>query len=208
MLSATAGRMEHGEMNGQSGKIIFLHGASSSGKSTTARAFQATVDETFLHLSIDHLRDSGVLPSERFRSGELSWPEAKPRFFDGFHQALAAFAGAGNNLIVEHIIDTPGWLEQLTELFRPFDVFFVGLHCERDELIRREAARGDRPIGSAAQDHDTIHDGLSYDLELHSKDGVEANVRRLLAAWHERPAHSVFAALADRLACEKGPSGT
>lgn len=185
-------------MTDQRAQIIFLHGASSSGKSTMARALQGAIEETFLHLSIDHLRDSGVLPIDRFRAGTLSWPDAKPRFFDGFHRALAAFAAGGNNLIVEHILDTPGWLEQLADLFRPHDVFFVGLHCERDELIRRELARGDRPVGSAARDHDTIHAGLSYDLELHSRDGVEANVESLLRAWRSRPAVPVFARLASQ----------
>jgi chloramphenicol 3-O phosphotransferase len=37
------------------GKIIFLHGASSSGKSTIAKLLQNTIDEPFWHVSIDHL---------------------------------------------------------------------------------------------------------------------------------------------------------
>lgn len=47
--------------------IIFLHGASSSGKSTIARSLQAKIEKPFWHISIDHLRDSGVLPSARFQ---------------------------------------------------------------------------------------------------------------------------------------------
>lgn len=187
-------------MNGddsKTGKIIFLHGASSSGKSTLARALQAAIDEPFLHLSIDHLRDSGVLPLARFKNKDFDWRDARAPFFAGFHRALAAFAGAGNNLIVEHIIDTPGWLDDLVSLFAPFDVFFIGLHCDRDELIARELARGDRPVGSAAKDHDTIHLGLHYDLDLHSKDGVEANVQRLLASWHARSPQFALRKLAE-----------
>jgi hypothetical protein len=45
-------------------KIIFIHGASSSGKSTLARAIQTQISEPFWHVSIDHIRDSGMLPME------------------------------------------------------------------------------------------------------------------------------------------------
>ena len=49
-------------------QIIFLHGASSSGKSTIAKALQACIEKPFWHISIDHLRDAGVLPTERMAS--------------------------------------------------------------------------------------------------------------------------------------------
>lgn len=163
--------------------IILLHGASSSGKTTIARQLQARIEKPFWHISIDHLRDAGVLPSERFRNGDFRWADAKPAFFEGFHRSLKAYADAGNNLILEHILDTEGWLEQLTQLLAGHDVYFVAVHCPLPRLIEREAARGDRPIGSAEQDFHTIHLGRHYDLDLQSEDGVEANVERILAGW-------------------------
>jgi chloramphenicol 3-O phosphotransferase len=176
-------------------KIIFLHGASSSGKSSIARALQAAIGEPFWHISIDHLRDSGVLPMDRIKSSEFDWRAMRAPFFDGFHRSLAAYADAGNNLILEHILDTEGWLEQLAELFSPHDVFFVGVHCLLDELRRREAARGDRPAGSAEQDYHAVHDRLTYDLELDGTAPVVANVDRLLSAWAARERPSAFARL-------------
>lgn len=176
-----------------SGKIIFLHGASSSGKSTIARALQAKIELPFWHISIDHLRDAGVLPSTRIDSGEFRWSDMRAQFFDGFHRSLAAYAGAGNNLIVEHILDTKGWLEDLQVLLKPYDVFFVGIHCSLDTLVQREEARGDRPIGSATQDFHNIHQGMRYDFELDSEDGLEGNLDRLLSAWRDRSPLSVFA---------------
>lgn len=182
-------------MTAAPGRVIFLHGASSSGKTTLARAVQATIEAPFLHLSIDHLRDSGALPLPRFASGEFSWKAQRAAFFEGFHAAVAAFVLAGNDVILEHILDTPGWQGRLAQLLAPADVFFVALHCERDELERRERARGDRPAGSAVRDHDTIHEGVSYDLELQSRDGVAANAARLIAGWRQRTAPSAFARL-------------
>jgi chloramphenicol 3-O phosphotransferase len=172
--------------------IIFLHGASSSGKSTLTQALQAALPVPFWHYSIDHLRDSGVLPMARFRSGEFDWKAQRAAFFDGFHRSVAAFADAGNNLILEHILDTPGWRAQLASLLDKHDVLFVGLHCDVDELNRREAARGDRPAGSAAADFEAVHRGLRYDLELDGADSVEANVSTIVAALAAPRGRSTF----------------
>lgn len=172
--------------------IIFIHGASSSGKSTLARAVQAKIDQPFWHISIDHLRDGGVLPTARFKAGDFDWETSRAAVFDGFHRSLAAYASAGNNLILEHILDTPGWHDQLVELLAPYDVFFVGLHTGLAELNRRETARGDRPVGSAEQDFRTIHQGLRYDLELSSNEALDENVDRLVVAWKDRRAPSAF----------------
>lgn len=172
--------------------IIFLHGASSSGKSTLARMVQDRIERPFWHISIDHLRDSGVLPLGRVKAGDFRWRDMRAQFFAGYHGSLAAYAGAGNNLILEHILDTPGWQGELAKLFAPFDVLFVALHCPVDELRRREQARGDRPVGSAEQDALTIHEGRRYDLELQTGDGVEENVARVLAAWRGDRAGSGF----------------
>ena len=180
----------------EAGRIIFLHGASSSGKSTLARGIQARIELPFWHISIDHLRDAGVLPSLRIERGDFAWADMRKPFFDGFHHSLAAYAGAGNNLVVEHILDTPGWLDDLVGLLAPFDVFFVGVHATLPELIRREAARGDRPVGSAEQDFTTIHRGMRYDVEVDSDSSPETNVGRIIAAWRARKAPSVFRQMA------------
>lgn len=177
--------------------VIVLHGPSSVGKSTLARAVQARIDGPFWHYSIDHLRDSGVLPATRIKSGEFAWQQMRATFFDGFHRSVGSFADAGNNLIVEHILDTPGWLARLADLLDRHEVLFVGLHAPLDELNRREVNRGNRPPGSAEADYHSVHRGLRYDLELDAVRDVEANATTVIAAWRARPARSVFFALAD-----------
>lgn len=182
------------------GRLILVHGASSSGKSTITRALQGRIEAPFYHLSIDHLRDSGVLPQARFRSGEFDWKAARPAFFTGFHEAVIAFARGGNDVILEHILDTDGFHAHLARLAAGMDVFFVGVHCTLDELIRREVQRADRPVGSAAADHARVHQGLRYDLELDGEAPVEDNVARLLDAWHSRTAPSAFFSLPEAMA--------
>lgn len=173
--------------------VIFLHGASSSGKSTVARALQRRIEKPFWHISIDHLRDAGVLPTERFKRGDFRWADSRMAFFSGFHGSLKAYADAGNDLILEHILDTQGWLEELVGLLAEHDVFFAAVHCPLEILVAREAARGDRPMGSAKKDFETIHVGKRYDIELQSEDGADANVERLLTAWRNSIRSSSFA---------------
>jgi chloramphenicol 3-O phosphotransferase len=174
-----------------SGKIILVNGASSSGKTTLCRALQNQIEEPFWHFSIDHLRDAGVLPMERIRRGDFAWKDMRTSFFDGFHQSLPAFAGAGNNLLIEHILDTDSFWTQLQTLLQPFPVFFVGVHCPLPELERREKARGDRRIGDARRDIEIlqIHQYGVYDIEIDSTNPLEQNVETILSAWrtHQHP---------------------
>ena len=180
--------------------IIFLHGASSAGKSTLARAIRDLAEVPFWHYSIDHLRDSDVLPSERIARGDFAWRDLRAGFFAGFHRSIGSFAAAGNNLIVEHILDTEGWLVPLTEILAPYDLLFVGLHVPLEELNRRELVRGNRPVGMAADDHASVHKGLRYDLEVDASRDAAENAERVLAAWRAPRSRSVFFELAGRAA--------
>ena len=180
----------------ESGKIILINGASSSGKTTLSRALQQALEEPFLHFSIDHLREAGVLPTERILAGDFSWPSLRPAFFDGFHRCLPVLAEAGNNLIVEHIIETEAWMSCLVTFLATFDVFFVGLHCPLPELERREMDRGDRRIGEARQDFHSVHDPAAYDLELESIESLDGNVLELVSAWKSRERPSAFERMA------------
>ncbi len=167
--------------------IVFLHGASSSGKSTLASALRKRTDRPFLHLSIDHLRDSGAWDPSSY----LDWRAERSKFFAGFHSAVAAFADAGNDTILEHILDTAGWHAELQSLFQEHDVLFVGLFTGVAELCAREQARGDREIGSAVKDQRSIHQNIQYDIELDGAASPDENadqVLQLLASSRPRSA--------------------
>jgi chloramphenicol 3-O phosphotransferase len=174
------------------GKIILINGASSSGKSTLCRALQASHEEPFWHYSIDHFRDAGVLPVKRMENGDFAWSDMRAAFFEGFHRCLPALAEAGNNLIVEHIVETKAWMCRLVRFLEPIDVFFVGLHCPLSELEKRELQRADRRVGEARQDHDLVHTFCTYDLEIDSIQPLEDNVNTVLFAWQSRTRPSAF----------------
>jgi chloramphenicol 3-O phosphotransferase len=172
------------------GRIIFLNGASSSGKSTLAKAMQGVLAEPFLHVSSDHLVASGMLPARRDPVGPFAWWEQmRPRFFAGFHRCLPALAAAGNDLIVEHIIEFRAWREDLARLLEGLDVFLVGVHCDLAEIDRRERGRGDRRIGEGRShvELDLIHTFGPYDFNVDTTHGISGAVTEsVLAAWRAR----------------------
>ena len=176
------------QTHARAGRIIVLHGASSSGKSTLSRALQRVLDEPFLHVASDMLAVG--LPERREPDGPFLWAgNLRPRFFDGFHRCIPVLATAGNDLIVEHIIELEEWRATLTELLRPFDVFLVAVHCSLDEIDRRERLRGDRRIGEGREhvEVDRIHDLGPYDLQVDTTHRDPEDVAVAVAArWRER----------------------
>jgi chloramphenicol 3-O phosphotransferase len=172
------------------GRIIFLHGASSSGKSTLAKELQGVLGEPFLHVSSDHLVAAGLLPERREEGGLFDWwHQMRPRFFDGFHRCLPALAEAGNDLIVDHIIEFASWRQDLARLLAGLDVYLVGVHCDLDEIDRRERERGDRQIGEgrAHVTIDAIHTFGPYDLEVDTTAAASAaQAEAIMAAWLHR----------------------
>ncbi len=182
------------EVTGQAGRIILLNGASSSGKSTLARCLQADLREPFWHYSIDHLLSASILPQDRISAGEFPWRDLRQSFFEGFHHSLPAFARAGNNLIVEHIVESAEWMYRLVLLLEGLDVFFVGVHCPLEELERREQARGDRRLGDARKDFETTHTFCTYHFEVSSTDPSDLNSQTIIAAWLQRDAPTSLSA--------------
>ena len=173
------------------GKIILLNGTSSAGKSTLCKALKNALGEPFWYIASDQFIEVGMAPTRKDKGGEFDWNDLRPNFFAGFHRVLPAFAGAGNNLIVEHIVELESWLDDLLRLFHGFDVFFVGVHCPLEELERRERERGDRQMGEARY-HMKTHDYCQYDFEVDSREPAVDNAKRIIGAWHGRTNPSAF----------------
>ena len=84
----------------------------------------------------------------------------------GFHGAIAALVTAGNNVIVDHMLQEAAWGRECAALLAPFRAILVGVHCPLVELERREAARTDRSIGLAKFQWARVHAHQLYDLEV------------------------------------------
>ena len=126
--------------------------------------------------------------------GIWAWRTIRPRFFKAFHSCIVAFASAGNDLIVEHVIEHQSWYDDIVQLLIPFEVFYVGIHCPMPELERRERERGDRTIGEGRSHiEDGIHTWGPYDFELDSSaQSVKDSAKIVIKAYYNRDAKSAF----------------
>ena len=128
-----------------------------------------------------------MLPLDRVRSGEFKWSEMRGPFFAGFERSLVVYARAGNNLVVEHIIEDAAWMQRMVRLLQGLDVFFVGVRCDLGELNRRERQRGNRRLGDAERDFFTVHRHAVYDLEVDTTfTSPDSNADRIIAAYEAR----------------------
>jgi len=168
--------------NMRPGRIIILNGTSSAGKSTLAKALRISLREPFCYYASDQLADAGFRADKRFAPSD-----ERARFFDGFHQSIGAFAAAGNDLLVEHIVEDASWWSQLQNILQPFDVFWVGVHAPSPEIERRERERGNRYVGEAAF-HLKTHAYCAYDVEVDTSLPQEDVVSNVLKAWRKRSA--------------------
>jgi chloramphenicol 3-O phosphotransferase len=182
------------------GKIILLNGASSAGKSTLCRAIQAQIDEPFLQFSLDFFMfDNRVLPQRRDEAGPFSWPALRTPLFEGYFNCLPALAQAGNNLVIDYIIETQAQLDTLVQRLGHLDVFLVGVYCPLPELERREKLRGDRGEGDAQKDFQTVHTFTTYDCEVDSTRNPEEVAAYIIDKWKTRPRPGIIHTLAKSL---------
>ncbi|OHD57577.1 MAG: hypothetical protein A2014_02900 [Spirochaetes bacterium GWF1_49_6] len=178
-------------------KIILLNGASSSGKTTVAMELRKKLEVPYFYCSSDLLVDSGMLPNaDRVNNDtEWSWNILRPKFFDGFHRSIAAFAASGVYLLVEHIVEYASWFDELVTLLHPYSVLYIGVICPVEEIERREHERGDRQIGEGKSHiEDGIHTWSRYDIEVNTYLNTnEENLNIIIKAMKEmNPEESVF----------------
>ncbi|CAL9634577.1 chloramphenicol phosphotransferase CPT family protein [Streptomyces griseomycini] len=171
------------------GRIIFLNGTSSSGKSSIARELLQVLDEPYFHMPVDAFH--AMRSRREIDADEL--PGVLHRTWKGFHRAVAGMAAAGNNVVVDHVLSEEWRLTDCLGLFDPREVVLVGVRCSPEELERRERARGDRPAGLAARQFERVHAHGLYDVECDTTTTSAADcARRISAFLPHRPSPTAF----------------
>ena len=154
------------------GTIILLNGASSSGKTSLVLALQKILPEPFLDSGIDKF--IWMLP-ERYLDRPL-WDEVLGlatqagsvghRLMAGMHYTIAALSRTGNNVIADHVLVEPEWLQKCASLFSELPAFFIAVRCPLEILEEREKARKNRTLGQARAQFDVVHAQGIYDFEV------------------------------------------
>ena len=188
LMAALGKNINHINMS----KVIFLHGTSSSGKSTLAKELKSKAPIPFWHFSSDQLVEAGVLPEAKNDGGAFDWSINRPLFFKAFHGCIESILDSGNNIILDHIIECNEWYVELQHILKKHDLFFVGVYSPMELLQSREKARqdqhiGNRYIGEAEYQLKHVHSFSEYDFELDtSKHSNEKNAELILKAWQNR----------------------
>ncbi|MFE9421555.1 chloramphenicol phosphotransferase CPT family protein [Kitasatospora sp. NPDC006697] len=176
-----------------SGRIIFLNGTSSSGKSSIATELLRILDDgVFSLLAVDAF--NAMRTRRPLSEEQLTGALRRTRM--GFHRSIAAMASAGNDVVVDHVLSEPWRLTDCLEVLPAEQVLFVGVHCPLHELNRRERARGDRQPGAAAQQFPVVHAHGDYDLEVDTGSaGPRECAERIKAFLPHRPLPTAFSRL-------------
>jgi len=116
------------------GKVIFLNGASSSGKTTLAKELQSAVQRPYLHVSLDAFLHR--LPAMFLK--DAAFARDLPRLLAGFYASSAAIARAGNDVVVDTVLQEPSWVGPCVIAFDGLEVVFVAVRCSLEALEDRE----------------------------------------------------------------------
>lgn len=154
------------------GRVIYLNGTSSAGKTSIALALQNVLDEPFLRIGVDTFIE--MLPRRMFDKpsfepaadgGVRPRAEIRETIRRPMPGAIAALA-ATNDLIVDDVVNGSDWLRSIVRALAPFTVLFVGVFCPLEELERRERARGNRMAGVARGMLEAAHEHTLYDFTV------------------------------------------
>lgn len=161
------------------GTVLVLNGTSSAGKTSLAHALQERWPGPLLEAGLDrHLtmlprRYLGAAWPEVFgyrMSGELvAHVEPGPvgdRLARAMHRSVAALAGAGMDVVVDHVLLTSQWAFDLAAALDGVTAVLVGVRCEPPVLVEREQSRGERTLGQAQAQLPLVHAHGAYDVEV------------------------------------------
>jgi chloramphenicol 3-O phosphotransferase len=169
-------------------QVIVLNGGSSAGKTAIARCLQAILPQPWISLSVDDLvaalppslTDSGagiafgqhgeVLVGGGFREIEAAWMAG-----------VAAMARAGARVIFDDVfLGGAASQDRVRAGLDGLAVLWVG--CAPEIAADREIARGDRAVGMAAAQAETVHRGVAYDIEIDTSRTESLDCARAIAA--------------------------
>ncbi|MDN8592737.1 chemotaxis protein [Paenibacillus sp. 11B] len=190
------------------GLIIFLNGTSSSGKTSIAVELKNQGEIPFHHLSVDQFFQN----YDHFI--DTTYPDMKPTreleanvmsdiLFDPigslYYATIKLFSELGLNVIVDTVISNDKWFNGFYDLLSDYPILFVGVHCSKEELTRREQSRGDRAIGLAHSQFDYIYSYDEYDLEVNTEElSSAACAEKILSYINSEQEYSAFKKLSRR----------
>ncbi|WP_308635787.1 chloramphenicol phosphotransferase CPT family protein [Paenibacillus silvisoli] len=158
------------------GIIVLMNGTSSSGKTSISNELMNQKEILFHHLSIDdfakdffNYKFEDIKPTREVEEQVIAQIMFDP-LVSLYFSTIKLYSEMGLNVIVDTVIENDKWFNECHELFFDQPTLFIGVICSKEELIRREQARGDRHIGLAASQFNNVYSIEEYDLEVNTEE--------------------------------------
>lgn len=136
------------------GTIVLLNGTSSAGKTSISNELINQNEIPFHYLSIDNfIKEFNDKFLDVDIKREVDQQTIAQIMFDPlisvYYSTIKLFSENGLNVIVDTVIDNDKRFNECLDKFYDQPTLFIGIICSKEELMRREQARGDREIGLA-----------------------------------------------------------
>ena len=148
------------------GKIIFLNGVTSSGKTSIARALQKQESGVFFYALSNDMFEECVGYDYLVKD---YWKHLGDAIFIMYGTAKT-LSDAGHNVIIDGMLfepkEIPMHYKRLTELMKDNPLFIVEVSCPLDICRQRNIARGDRGEFQSLEQHRMMAKDVKYSLSL------------------------------------------
>ncbi|MFM0158664.1 chloramphenicol phosphotransferase CPT family protein [Paraburkholderia sediminicola] len=172
------------------GTIIVLNGPSSAGKSTLSRYLRENLVEHHLHIELDAFRN--MEPATYWDVEKRVIQVRTAALCRAINATAATFSRHGQAVIVDHVLSSDAWHYMLEDLIG-LPVFIVGVFCSLEILIERELTRGDRKIGLAKSQFDSIHADRHYDYVVDTSSSSKLDCAQSVLEWlRSQPTPTAF----------------
>lgn len=153
--------------------IIFLNGTSSAGKTSIAKVLLDKLKhENYAYIGLDTFVQPILPPHINYEIPE-HW-QLIDAAMNAFNHALAPISAKIPNLIIDHVLQSKAWRNDVSAALQGRDVFMVGVQAPLAVLEQREKQRTDfRKPGTAKLQYDFVM-SCEHDLviDTHQNDAV------------------------------------
>lgn len=166
------------------GKIIFLNGVTSAGKTSIVEALQDRDDAFFYVVANDLFQE---MVGEKFLR-ENYWKYLSEVIIMMYHTAKL-YSDMGKNVLIDGILvereEIKPHYQQLLEILKDNPLDIVEVYCPLEICRARNIARGDRYENQSQEQHELMAQGIQYSMRvdtsvLSSVECAEEIVRNLM----------------------------
>jgi chloramphenicol 3-O phosphotransferase len=160
---------------------IVLHGPTSAGKSSLAKALQASASAPAFHISLDAFV---TMSNRRDMRTDAERAQAYDIHCDNLRSAVARVVRTHFDIILDLVLQDESQMDACLNVLRVRPTYLVRVWAPLEVLEQRERLRGDRAPGMAREQVGHSAYGRAYDLDLntslHTPEEAAAAVRRFI----------------------------